>query len=88
MSTPDYSDYANFALARARAQKMLAELFKPHNFKAIMNTIEPTPNYNNFQTACSTAGLVSAEIDWLWNYLQHCEKSIYDPVPEAAASGW
>lgn len=88
---PDYGDYSNFALARARASKMLSEIFKPHHFKAIMNTIDPTPNYNNFKAACQSPngpGLSDEEVDWLWNYLQYCSQAIYQVVPEAASTGW
>ena len=75
-------------LARARANKWLAELFKPQNFSAIMKSVDPNPDKNAFTVACRNAGLNADEVEWLWAYLKNCDSALYGPIPEAAATGW
>ena len=76
-------------VAKARALKHYNNLFKPTNFTAIMNALEPGKNKNAFNTACNNAGLTVEETDWLWNYLKECNTGLWgDPnVPDASA-GW
>lgn len=84
----DYTDPNTRALALARAHKWVAELFKPQNFSAIMKSVDPIPDANAFTTACTNAGLNADEIKWLWAYLKNCKFALYNPIPEAAQSGW
>ena len=83
-----YDDPVKRALALARAHKWVAELFKPKNFSAIMKSVDPIPDANAFTTACTNAGLNADEIKWLWAYLKNCKFALYNPIPEAAQSGW
>ncbi len=87
-----YNDPQTAALARKRANKWLADMFKPENFKAIMNSVDPVLNQDAFNTACKNAGLTSSEINWLWAYLQHCNVALYSNPNvrdfPAANSGW
>ena len=78
-----------------RALKM-NKLFKKNTFDDIMTAV-----YNKddgaFKTACRKAKLENVEIDWLWNYLQHCkdvesqnEEGGWGPIDDepAAQTGW
>jgi len=85
----DYDNPRTQALARARANKWLAELFKPQNFSAIMKSVDPNPDKNAFTVACTNAGLRNPdEVEWLWAYLKNCKFALYHPIREAAQSGW
>ncbi len=83
----DYDLKVNRDKAYKRAQKMLM-LFDEKNFGPIMNSVEPVQNEGAFKTACKNAGLAASEITWLWTYLKQCKKAVYDPIPEAATTGW
>ena len=91
MTEPDYTDPTTRGLAIARAHRMLAICFKPAAFADMMIALDPPTGdvESKFRDACDAAGLKNKkEIDWLWAYLQHCTKAVYDPCPEAAQSGW
>ena len=78
-------------LAMRRAVKM-NKLFKEDNFDAIMTALykdEDDPaRKTDFDAACDAAGLTPEEKAWLWNYLEHCNRTYWDPVQEAAQTGW
>ena len=87
---PDYGNAVVRAKALARANKWTVELFKPANFKAIMESVEAN-DPNAFATACTNANLTTEEKDWLWNYLERCDNGKWgsNKVRDfAAASGW
>jgi hypothetical protein len=75
-----------------------SKLFQQNNFDPIMDALVPKIDENAFRIACKNAGLVSAEIDWLWNYLQrigqinpNTKEAFWGPkngAPEAAGTGW
>ena len=79
-------EHKDRAFALDRALKM-AKLFKKKNFDDIMKTLDP-PNKKDFETACSGAGLVTEEVIWLWNYLEHYSEANRLALPDAAGSGW
>ncbi len=77
--------------ARERARRLHVKLFDPTNFAAIMNSIEPTRKPNDFKKACKNAGLEDEEIDWLWSYLDKCDKNKWSKQKvrdDPASSGW
>lgn len=79
------------ALARERARRLHVKLFNPTNFAAIMNSLEPTRKQNDFKTACTNAGLAPEETDWLWAYLDKCDKNKWSNKKvrdDPASSGW
>lgn len=88
---PNYKDKKVRAAAAARAAKMM-KLFSKPNFENIMEAVDPPgggdPNLGDFTDACNSAGLDQTEITWLWAYLKECKFALYDPIPEAAMSGW
>lgn len=90
-----YDNLNKQKLARKRANKLLKELFVKENgnsistnFSAIMKSVDPNPNKGAFTVACKNAGLEDSEVEWLWAYLKNCKIALYDPIPEAASSGW
>jgi hypothetical protein len=85
--TTDYDKEINRDKAEKRAKKMEKLLKAPH-FAEIMNTVDPNPDKKAFRAACGKAGLVSEEIEWLWTYLKQCTKAVYEPIKDAAATGW
>lgn len=90
MAPPDYTDPNTIGKAHSRAAKLMAMLFKPQNFSAIMKAVDPVRDRNAFNAACNAANLTTEETAWLWNYLDQCNSNIYgDPnVRDLASSGW
>jgi hypothetical protein len=84
---PKYEDENTRKLALKRALK-IQKLFDKGKFAPIMNAVDPLPSPGTFRDACRAAGLNDDEIIWLWTYLKECTHAIYDPIPEAAGSGW
>jgi hypothetical protein len=84
-----YSEEKARKLALKRARKFEV-LFREKTFDTIMNAVEVKPQRRDlFDKACIDAGLVQVEANWLWGYLQHSNKDLWDPVPEAPAyTGW
>jgi hypothetical protein len=80
------------SLALKRALKF-SKLFNGKNFDNILNAIQP-PNQLAFTKACEAAGLIPSEINWLWNYLQHCgdiwthPPDVVDLNEAIASTGW
>ncbi len=92
-------------LALSRAVKML-ELFKSpafDNITAALDMPTGTGQQQNARKAAFDAALpawlVQSEKEWLWNYLERCNRSgaggwgkghvgHQDWLPEAASSGW
>ncbi len=78
-------------LAKRRARKYEV-LFEEANFGKIMTAAE-AKNVDEFSKVCREcqgAKLDEAEIKWLWGYLQHSDKALWDPVADlpAAYTGW
>lgn len=67
---PNYTDKQRH-LAMQRATR-LGRLFNEKYFDAILTAIE-NKNEQAFRNACNVEDdlMTEAEIDWLWNYLQH-----------------
>ena len=55
---------------------------------SLENTKSGNPDKVAFTTACTNAGLVAVEIEWLWAYLKNCKQALWNPIPDAATSGW
>lgn len=94
---PTYDD-KNRGKATQRALKM-AKLFREDVWQSVMVALDSgTVGYSSFKTILLDAkvGLTQAEVDWLWNYLQHMndprpvDKKAHweNPLPEAASTGW
>jgi hypothetical protein len=84
-----YDDEGKRQKAEKRAKKWL-KLLKKGNFGPIMNAVDPIFNPVAFKAACQakTADLTDEEVVWLEAYLKQCQKAVYDPIPEAASTGW
>jgi hypothetical protein len=70
---------AQAAIARVRAQKLLNRLFIPAYYKPIMDSVTPPKDKAAFDAAVGPAGagLTPEENAWLWNYLDHCDSSLW-----------
>jgi hypothetical protein len=73
-------------LARKRALKF-EKLFKSSIFDAIVSAAE-AKDEKAFREVVKSPVMEPKEADWLWNYLQNCDSKYYNPVPEAAGTGW
>jgi hypothetical protein len=87
--------------AKKRAKKMFRILFKQEYYKKIMDVLNSTSPQRSDLDPILDHILTTAEQDWLWNYLSHCQETGTggwgnedvleapdEEVDEAASVGW